>query len=91
MRRRNPARVLGPYEENGRWRLIIMEDGGRRSVFFPTRAEALRFKTGTEREIAQPASRRIADMLVEWHAQKVRAGGRSSARTAGASELSYQL
>ncbi|WP_233206428.1 hypothetical protein, partial [Haliangium sp. UPWRP_2] len=63
MRRRNPARVLGPYEEKGRWRLIVVEEGGRRSVFFPTHAEALKFKNGAEREIAQPASRKIADML----------------------------
>lgn len=27
MRRRNPARVLGPYEERDRWRLIVVEEG----------------------------------------------------------------
>lgn len=74
MRRRNQARVLGPYQERGRWRLIIVEDGGRRSVFFPTHEEALKFKGGTEREISQPPSRRIADVLAEWHAQKRHAG-----------------
>lgn len=74
MRRRNMARVLGPYQERGRWRLIIVEDGGRRSVFFPTNEEALKFKGSTEREIAQPPSRRIADVLGEWHAQKLQAG-----------------
>lgn len=74
MRRRNQARVLGPYQERGRWRLIIVEDGGRRSVFFLAREEALKFKTSTEREISRPQSRRIADMLTQWHAQKRHAG-----------------
>lgn len=74
MRRRNPARVLGPYQERGRWRLIVVEEGGRRSVFFPTQGEALKFKAGTEREIALPPSRRIADVLVEWQAQRHREG-----------------
>lgn len=72
MRRRSSARVLGPYEERGRWRLIIVEDGGRRSVFLPTREEALRFKAGTQREIAPPPSRRIADVLTQWHTHKLR-------------------
>ena len=71
MRRRSSARVLGPYEERGRWRLIIVEDGGRRSVFLPTREEALRFKAGTQREIAPPPSRRIADVLTQWHKHKL--------------------
>ena len=74
MRRTNPARVLGPYEERGRWRLIIVENGGRRSVFFLTREEALKFKNGTEREITPSPSRRIVDVLAEWRNQKQREG-----------------
>lgn len=74
MRRRSVARTLGPYQERGRWRLIIVEDGGRRSVFFPTLEEARKYKTSTEREVSRPPSRTIADMLVEWHTQKLRAG-----------------
>jgi len=72
MRRRSSARVLGPYEERGRWRLIIVEDGGRRSVFLPTREEALKFKAGAQREITPPPSRRIADMISQWHTHKLR-------------------
>ena len=74
MRRRSSARVLGPYEERGRWRLIIVEDGGRRSVFLPTRKEALKFKTGAQREISRPASRRIVDVLAHWRTHKLRDG-----------------
>ena len=74
MRRRNPARVLGPYQERGRWRLIVVEEGGRRSVFFPTQGEALKFKAGAEREIALPPSRRIEDVLAEWRDQRHREG-----------------
>ena len=72
MRRRNSARVLGPYLERGKWRLIIVEDVGRRSVFFPTREEALKFKASAKREIAIPPSRRIADVIEQWrtHAQR---------------------
>lgn len=80
MRRRNPARVLGPYKERGRWRLIVVEEGGRRSVFFPTQEKALKFKAGTEREIALPPSRRIADVLAEWRAQRHREGQLRRAR-----------
>lgn len=64
--------MLGPYEERDRWRLIIVEDGGRRSVFLPTREEALKFKAGTQREITPPASRRIADVIAHWHTDKLR-------------------
>ena len=71
MRRRSSARVLGPYEERGRWRLIIVEDGGRRSVFLPTREEALQFKAGAQREITPPPSRRIADVITQWHTSKL--------------------
>ena len=39
-------------QERGRWRLIIVEDGGRRSVFFPSHGEALKFKAGSERDCA---------------------------------------
>lgn len=74
MRRRSMARILGPYQERGRWRLIIVEDGGRRSVFFPTLEEARKYKSSTEREISRPPSRTIADMLAEWHTQKLSAG-----------------
>jgi len=73
MRKRNAARVLGPYQERGRWRLIIVEDAGRRSVFFGCREEALKFKMSTEREIFRPPSQRIADVLAEWQTQKLRA------------------
>lgn len=74
MRRKQPARVLGPYEETGQWRLIIVEDGSRRSVFLPSREEALKFKKRTEREFAKPKSRRIADVLDEWTKARLREG-----------------
>ena len=51
MRRREPARVLGPYQERGRWRIVVVENGTRRSVFVPTEAEALRLKREFSRDI----------------------------------------
>ncbi len=72
MRRKDSAGVLGPYQERGRWRLIIVEDAGRRSVFFSRPEAALKFKASTKREITLPPSRRIADVIEQWrtHAQR---------------------
>ena len=33
MRRNDDARVLGPYAEKDRWRLVILEKGVRRSEY----------------------------------------------------------
>ena len=55
MRKREPPRVLGPYRERGKWRLVVVEHGERRSLSVPSEAEALRLKTQLGHELAGSA------------------------------------
>ena len=59
MRRRNAARVLGPYRERDRWRLIIVEDGGRRSVFFGLYQQATERISPKTGEVLSAATHRL--------------------------------
>lgn len=74
MRRRGPPRVLGPYAESGGFRLIIVEDCVRRSVFVPTRAEAKQAQAVLLSELARPPVHTVAGSLDEWTRERVRAG-----------------
>jgi len=74
MRRRGPPRVLGPYAEPGGFRLVIVENCARRSVFLPTREEALQVQAALTAEMERPPVHILGDTLDEWTAERVRAG-----------------
>ena len=74
MRRRKPARVMGPYKERNRWRVVVVENGRRQAIFLPTQEEAERLKTKTEKTLAAVASRKLGDVLAEWTAEKLQTG-----------------
>lgn len=74
MRRREPPRVVGPYQEKNRWRIVVVENGNRKAFFCASREEALKLKADFSKEVDQPASRRLADVLTEWEQDKVRSG-----------------
>jgi hypothetical protein len=40
MRRREPPRVVGPYQERTRWRIVVVDNGQRKSFFCASREEA---------------------------------------------------
>ncbi|MFO0575823.1 MAG: hypothetical protein U1A78_17640 [Polyangia bacterium] len=74
MRRREPPRIVGPYQERGRWRIVLVEDGKRKSVFLDTEAEALRAKAELSRTTLRPASRRLGDVIDLWEQEELRQG-----------------
>ena len=41
---------MGPYPERGKWRIVLIEEGRRKSIFLDTEAEALRAKAELERK-----------------------------------------
>ena len=74
MRRREPPRVVGPYYERKRWRIVVIEHGTRKSVFAPTEAEALKLKKQFEKEITGPAMRTVGEVIEAFLAERMRAG-----------------
>lgn len=74
MRRREPPRVVGPYCERKRWRIVVIEHGTRKSVFAPTEAEALRLKKQFEKEVAGPSLRTVGEVIEAFITERMRAG-----------------
>lgn len=74
MRRREPPRVVGPYQEKTRWRIVVVENGQRKSFFCASREEALKQKADLAKEVDLPPSRLLTDVLADWEQDKVRSG-----------------
>lgn len=74
MRRREPARVCGPYEEKRGWRVLQFDEAGRKTHWVQTQKEAERLKKALVRMLKLSEPRPIAGYLDEWLAVKVRAG-----------------
>ena len=74
MRRKEPPRVVGPYQEKHRWRIVVVEQGKRKSFFCASREEALKLKADFTKQVALPPSRKLADVLTDWEQDKVRCG-----------------
>lgn len=77
MRKKDEARVLGPYPESNRWRLVIIERGGRRSVYIPSEEEARKVKQQIEREMTRaqiPKERTVDSLITEYSEEKQRLG-----------------
>jgi hypothetical protein len=55
MRIKEPPRVVGPYQERERWRIVLVENAKRKSIFLDTEEEALRAKAELERRFLRPA------------------------------------
>ena len=74
MRRKEPPRVVGPYQEKNRWRIVVVEQGKRKSFFCASREEALKLKADFAKQVDLPPSRKLADVLTDWEQDKVRRG-----------------
>lgn len=74
MRRREPPRVLGPYAERNRYRLVIIEDGARKSLYIADESEALRLKADITKQLERPRTRTILEMFEEYFVDKVQTG-----------------
>ena len=74
MRRKEPPRVVGPYQEKNKWRIVVVENGERKSFFCSSREEALKLSADLAKEVDLPPSRRLADVLTDWEQDKLRSG-----------------
>jgi hypothetical protein len=63
MRPKEPLCVMGPYEQRAGWRIVVVENSKRKSVFLDTEAEALRAKSELERKVLRPVSKRPCDVI----------------------------
>lgn len=80
MRRKGPPRVLGPYPERNRYRLVVIENSARKSVYIGTLEEAERMKGELGRMLERPVTRRIEELLEAYGQHRV-STGRCSERT----------
>lgn len=78
MRPKEPPRVMGPYEEREKWRIVVVENGKRKSVFLDTEAEALRAKSELERKVLRPVSKKLCDVITLWEQELLRTGTTSA-------------
>ena len=74
MRRREPPRVVGPYQEKNRWRIVVVEQGQRKSFFCASHEEALKLKADFSRQVDLPPSRKLSDVIADWEQDKLRRG-----------------
>lgn len=75
MRHREPPRVLGPYQEQNRWRVIVIDEGKRRSVWCRTQRSAERAKARLTRELNKPATLITAALVASYFEHKETIGG----------------
>lgn len=80
MRQKQPPRVLGPYKEKDRWRLVIFDETGRRSEYFGSEADAQRKRRILTQKLAR-VTRKLGDMVEQYMQQKIE-NGRSLPKTA---------
>ncbi len=74
MRRKSPPRVVGPYQERGRWRIVVIENGSRRSIFFPCEQEASKALRAFIKKLRVPEARSLSDVLTAWQHDRLRLG-----------------
>lgn len=72
MRIKEPPRVVGPYQERERWRIVLVENAKRKSIFLDTEEEALRAKAELERRFLRPISQKLCDVIDLWEQELLR-------------------
>lgn len=72
MRQKKPARVVGPYQEETGFRVVVVEYGHRTNYFAKTEVEAHELRTRLERQLGRAKPRLIGKVLNEWLASKIR-------------------
>jgi integrase len=68
------ARVLGPYRNGDKWRLVIFEDSGRKSVLTHSLEEAEKTKARLLQLFEDRSLVTIGDAIEQWLAHKEQAG-----------------
>jgi hypothetical protein len=72
MRRREPARVLGPYPQEQQWRVIDIDANGRRKSYMADSRQAANRLIAKLRENLN--SRTVEDTIELWVAARLRSG-----------------
>lgn len=72
MRRKSPPRVMGPYLERGKWRIVVVENGQRRAFFFSSQEEALKLRSDFTKAVSPSLSRKLVDVIEERTAARLR-------------------
>lgn len=80
-------RVLGPYRNGEKWRLVLFDQHGRKAVLASTEAEAEALKSSLLRRADDGAQLSIAAALDEWLGEKRQAGLTESSISAIATKL----
>lgn len=60
------AKVFGPYRDRDKWRLVVFDGQGRKSVIADSESEAHRLKTELDRAILQRRDLTIGELLPEF-------------------------
>ena len=60
------AKVLGPYENGSKWRLVVKEGQGRKSLVFATEAEALAVRAELLARFDDRANQTIGQTIEEY-------------------------
>ena len=74
MRRNDEARVLGPYAEKDRWRLVILEKGVRRSEYLATEKEAQKRKVQLTKRMESLQEYTVNSLITAYTEEKERLG-----------------
>lgn len=64
----DPIRILGPYRNRNKWRVIIVDGEERKSVCVPSHEEALALITKCKQEVEQLQTKTIAASLLDYRA-----------------------
>ncbi len=65
MRRKEPHCVVGPYQEKNRWRIVVVEQGQRKSFFCASQEEALKLKADFARQVDLQPFRKLTDVIAD--------------------------
>lgn len=74
-RRKEPARVVGPYEEDGRWRLVVISNGKRENHFSESWSGALRLLAKLRRQVKKRSeAQKLGDVLEQFRQARLAQG-----------------
>ena len=68
------ARVLGPYRNGDKWRLVVFEQNGRRALLASSHEEAEQIKSGMLQMFEDRSLRTIGNAIEEWLEHKAQSG-----------------
>lgn len=80
--RRRDSRVLGPYRDGDRWRIVVIEGGRRAARKVASEAEALRLKRELDRELVKTQALTTSEALDRYE-QHMLGKGNKPASVAG--------